>query len=58
MRNRRLHQRRGPLVVCNEDNGIVKAFRNLPGRQRKETQPLAARSRELEERILGPWQDV
>ena len=23
--------RRGPLVVYNEDNGIVKAFRNLPG---------------------------
>ena len=23
-------QRRGPLVVYNEDNGIVKAFRNLP----------------------------
>jgi hypothetical protein len=26
MRNHRLRQRRGPLVVCNEDNGIVKAF--------------------------------
>ncbi|KAG9011059.1 hypothetical protein FRB93_003509 [Tulasnella sp. JGI-2019a] len=31
MRNRRYRQRRGPLVVYNEDNGIVKAFRNLPG---------------------------
>jgi large subunit ribosomal protein L4e len=31
MRNRRHRQRRGPLVVYNEDNGIVKAFRNLPG---------------------------
>ncbi|KIY66208.1 hypothetical protein CYLTODRAFT_444848 [Cylindrobasidium torrendii FP15055 ss-10] len=30
-RNRRHRQRRGPLVVYNEDNGIVKAFRNLPG---------------------------
>lgn len=31
MRGRRHRQRRGPLVVYNEDNGIVKAFRNLPG---------------------------
>jgi len=31
MRNRRHVLRRGPLVVYNEDNGIVKAFRNLPG---------------------------
>lgn len=31
LRNRRHVQRRGPLVVYNEDNGIVKAFRNLPG---------------------------
>jgi large subunit ribosomal protein L4e len=31
MRNRRHRQRRGPLVVYNEDCGIVKAFRNLPG---------------------------
>eukprot|EP00003_Mantamonas_plastica_P018817 TRINITY_DN306_c2_g1_i1.p1 TRINITY_DN306_c2_g1~~TRINITY_DN306_c2_g1_i1.p1 ORF type:complete len:412 (-),score=139.05 TRINITY_DN306_c2_g1_i1:140-1258(-) len=31
MRNRRNVQRRGPLVVYGEDNGIVKAFRNLPG---------------------------
>ncbi|KIJ11980.1 hypothetical protein PAXINDRAFT_171484 [Paxillus involutus ATCC 200175] len=31
LRNRRYRQRRGPLVVYNEDNGIVKAFRNLPG---------------------------
>ena len=23
--------RRGPLVVYNEDNGIVKAMRNIPG---------------------------
>lgn len=30
-RNRRHKQRRGPLVVYNEDKGIVKAFRNLPG---------------------------
>ena len=31
LRNRRHRQRRGPLVVYNEDLGIVKAFRNLPG---------------------------
>lgn len=31
MRNRRFVQRRGPLVIYNEDEGIVKAFRNLPG---------------------------
>ncbi|EJD07080.1 60S ribosomal protein L4/L1/L2 [Fomitiporia mediterranea MF3/22] len=31
MRNRRHRQRRGPLIVYLEDNGIVKAFRNLPG---------------------------
>lgn len=31
MRNRRYRQRRGPLVVYNEDHGIVRAFRNLPG---------------------------
>jgi len=31
MRDRRYTMRRGPLVVYNEDNGIVQAFRNLPG---------------------------
>lgn len=31
MRNRRFRQRRGPLVVYEKDDGIVKAFRNLPG---------------------------
>jgi len=31
MRNRRHVQRLGPLVVYREDNGIVQAFRNLPG---------------------------
>lgn len=30
-RNRRFKQRRGPLVVYDKDDGIVKAFRNLPG---------------------------
>jgi large subunit ribosomal protein L4e len=30
LRGRRHRQRRGALVVYNEDNGIVKAFRNLP----------------------------
>lgn len=31
LRNRRYKQRRGPLVVYDKDDGIVKAFRNLPG---------------------------
>ncbi|CAG7852578.1 60S ribosomal protein L4-A AltName: Full=L2 [Serendipita indica DSM 11827] len=31
MRGRRHRQRRGPLIVYNEDKGIVPAFRNLPG---------------------------
>jgi len=31
MRNRRWVQRRGPLVVFSEDNGVTKAFRNIPG---------------------------
>jgi len=31
LRNRRYTQRRGPLVVYKNDNGIVKAFRNIPG---------------------------
>ena len=31
MRNRRHRMRRGPLVIYKEDNGIVKAFRNIPG---------------------------
>lgn len=30
-RGRKHRQRRGPLVVYAEDNGIVKAFRNIPG---------------------------
>ncbi|SCZ88288.1 BZ3500_MvSof-1268-A1-R1_Chr10-2g02907 [Microbotryum saponariae] len=30
-RNRKHRQRRGPLIVYNEDKGIVKAFRNIPG---------------------------
>lgn len=31
LRNRRHRQRRGPLVVYSEDNGLVKAFRNIAG---------------------------
>eukprot|EP00842_Homolaphlyctis_polyrhiza_P002251 jgi/Hompol1/3026/HPOL_002367-RA len=31
LRNRRHTQRRGPLIIYNEDNGITKAFRNIPG---------------------------
>merc|ERR1712066_794904 len=29
--NRRYTMRRGPLVIYNEDNGIVRAMRNIPG---------------------------
>mmetsp|Transcript_20497 Transcript_20497/g.37017 ORF Transcript_20497/g.37017 Transcript_20497/m.37017 type:complete len:407 (+) Transcript_20497:117-1337(+) len=31
MRNRRYTMRRGPLIVYSEDNGIVRAARNIPG---------------------------
>ncbi|XP_061164101.1 large ribosomal subunit protein uL4-like isoform X2 [Saccostrea echinata] len=31
MRNRRRIQKRGPLVIYNSDNGICRAFRNIPG---------------------------
>ncbi|CDK29091.1 unnamed protein product [Kuraishia capsulata CBS 1993] len=31
LRGRRFTQRKGPLVVYSEDNGLVKAFRNIPG---------------------------
>lgn len=31
LRGRRFTQRRGPLVVYAKDNGLVKAFRNIPG---------------------------
>ncbi|MRA94197.1 50S ribosomal protein L4, partial [Bacillus thuringiensis] len=29
--NRRRIQRCGPLVIYNQDNGITRAFRNIPG---------------------------
>ncbi|EPY87713.1 60S ribosomal protein L4 (L1)-like protein [Camelus ferus] len=31
MRNRCRIQCRGPCIIYNEDNGIIKAFRNIPG---------------------------
>merc|ERR1712198_20721 len=31
MRNRRRIMRRGPLIVYDKDNGLVKSFRNIPG---------------------------
>lgn len=31
MRNRRFVQRKGPLIIYNEDQGITRAFRNIPG---------------------------
>lgn len=33
MRNRRYIQKKGPLVIYNRNNGITRAFRNLPGVQ-------------------------
>ena len=30
-RNRRFKQKLGPLVIYNQDNGIVQSFRNIPG---------------------------
>ncbi|KAK4686850.1 large subunit ribosomal protein L4e, partial [Tremellales sp. Uapishka_1] len=39
MRNRRHRQRRGPLVVYAKDEGIVRAFKNVPG---VETCPVTA----------------
>lgn|SRR6218665_387757 len=31
MRNRKRIQRRGPIIVYKQDNGITRAFRNIPG---------------------------
>jgi len=31
MRNRRFKQKRGPLVIYGEDNGVVQSFRNIKG---------------------------
>jgi len=31
MRNRRRVQRRGPLIIYSQDQGLTKAFRNIPG---------------------------
>jgi len=31
MRNRRRIQRRGPMIIYNQDQGICQAFRNIPG---------------------------
>lgn len=33
MRNRRRIQRKGPCIIYNEDNGVTRAFRNIPGTQ-------------------------
>jgi len=30
-RNRRYRKKKGPLIIYNQNNGIVKAFRNIPG---------------------------
>ncbi|KHJ48659.1 ribosomal protein, L4/L1 family [Trichuris suis] len=31
MRNRRFKRKKGPLIIYNQDNGIRRAFRNIPG---------------------------
>lgn len=31
MRNRRTKMKRGPVIIYDKDNGIKKAFRNIPG---------------------------
>ena len=31
MRNRRYIQKKGPLIIYNEDHGLTRAFRNMPG---------------------------
>ena len=31
MRNRRTVMKRGPVIVYDKDNGVKKAFRNIPG---------------------------
>lgn len=40
MRNRRWKQKLGPLVIYDKDNGIVKAFRNIPGMLKSIIYPL------------------
>ena len=32
MRNRRTVMKRGPVIVYDKDNGVKKAFRNIPGK--------------------------
>lgn len=43
-RNRRFVQRRGPLVVYENDDGIVKAFRNIPGVELQRVEDLSVLS--------------
>ena len=37
LRNRRRIMKRGPLVIYNKDNGITRAFRNIPGKQTRQS---------------------
>ena len=32
MRNRRTVMKRGPVIIYDKDNGVKKAFRNIPGK--------------------------
>ena len=35
MRNRRTVMKRGPVIIYEKDNGLKKAFRNIPGKMMK-----------------------
>lgn len=47
MRNRRTVMKRGPVIIYDKDNGVKKAFRNIPGKT-IETFPL----------ILLSWENI
>jgi large subunit ribosomal protein L4e len=34
MRNRRTVMKRGPVIIYDKDNGVKKAFRNIPGKNK------------------------
>lgn len=38
MRNRRTVMKRGPVIIYDKDNGLKKAFRNIPGKCPRHTQ--------------------
>lgn len=52
MRNRRYVNRKGPLVIYGNDDGIAKAFRNLPG---VDTAPVSALNL-MQVCLVAAWQ--